>query len=195
MLGRSSTSPAGSSSSGSGSKWRGKNGDDLADLQAWRARYVPAFAATTDAATASAGGVGVGSGDIGDDGIIDVDADETHITKIRTPTHTSQPLLGFNVLALQRYVLMCAQNMRGGGMIDKPGKSRVLRLLFSVVILDVICVSLVPILTLSSFFSSTRTYTRMYNLFCRQEPRLLPHVLLAVRPRRVADLPCATHGS
>jgi hypothetical protein len=32
--------------------------------------------------------------------------------------------LPFNQLALQRYILHCAQNLEGGGMRDKPGKSR-----------------------------------------------------------------------
>ena len=32
--------------------------------------------------------------------------------------------LNYNQLALQRYVLHCAQNINGGGLRDKPGKSR-----------------------------------------------------------------------
>jgi len=195
MLGRGTPAPAPApvpaSSSGRGSSQRsGEGGDDIADLQAWRARP------TAAAASASASGGGSG------DGIIDADVEvgSAQLTKIRVPTASSQPLLGFNVLALQRYVLMCAQNMKGGGMIDKPGQCHIAWGMWACDACDVIChvlncvlnalrrVLLAPTLTPSSFLPS------LPHAHARQEPRFLSHVLFPIRPSRFADIPRAAHG-
>ena len=87
---------------------------DLADLQAWRAAAAAAAAAGADRNEYR--------NESDDEDVIDLDT-AVESTKIRNPSPTSQPLLGFNVLALQRYILMCAQNMSGGGLRDKPGKA------------------------------------------------------------------------
>ena len=60
-------------------------------------------------------------GEIGLDLDLDIDLSETR--RLR-PVDDTSGSLPFNQNALQRYILHCAQNLEGGGMRDKPGKSR-----------------------------------------------------------------------
>eukprot|EP00606_Chrysophyceae_sp_TOSAG23-5_P000330 GSChrysophyteH2.ASY1.ANO1.1529.1 assembled CDS len=51
---------------------------------------------------------------------LEIDADGAGSMKV--PTDMAGEL-AYNQLALQRYILYCAQNIEGGGLRDKPGKS------------------------------------------------------------------------
>eukprot|EP01034_Spumella_vulgaris_P022491 gene22491-28619_t len=57
---------------------------------------------------------------------VDEDEEEMDLSEALPVRHVrdTDGCLGFNQKALQRYVLHCAQNLDGGGMRDKPGKSR-----------------------------------------------------------------------
>lgn len=95
------------------------NGSDVYDMEQFLAHS--ASTATNKAAAAD---------QVNDDGEIGVeinleplDVDLAEAKRIRQVDDTSGNL-PFNQNALQRYILHCAQNLEGGGMRDKPGKSR-----------------------------------------------------------------------
>ena len=108
-----------------------KDGDivasDIADLELWRLQQaMDKRQAEEKKEKAGAGGLeGDVDVDVDVDLDIDLDLDDEGgtIKTIKVPKSNNGEL-PFNQLALQRYILHCAQNLDGGGMRDKPGKSR-----------------------------------------------------------------------
>lgn len=80
--------------------------NDLADLHAWRS------AQSKDTEPFSKGKQNTNDPAEAEE-ITEVEAEEDMNIRIRTPSDFSAPMLAFNVLALQRYVLQCAQNLTG----------------------------------------------------------------------------------
>lgn len=78
----------------------------------------PATITTTPADQISA------DGEIGLELNLDLAIEELPEARRIRPADDTSGTLPFNQLALQRYILHCAQNLEGGGMRDKPGKSR-----------------------------------------------------------------------
>jgi hypothetical protein len=78
--------------------------NDLADLHAWRS------AQSKDTEPFSKGKQN--TNDPAETEEITEGAEDMNI-RIRTPSDFSAPMLAFNVLALQRYILQCAQNLTG----------------------------------------------------------------------------------
>eukprot|EP01032_Pedospumella_encystans_P021557 gene21557-24443_t len=105
-----------------------KNSDsDTYDME----QYLAHTNGTTSTADATANDAKPPADHISADGEIGLDLDLTDLVleelpegqRIRQVDDTSGTL-PFNQQALQRYILHCAQNLEGGGMRDKPGKSR-----------------------------------------------------------------------
>lgn len=94
------------------------NGSDVYDMEQFLAH-----SASSAAAKAAAADQVTDDGEIGLEINIELDADLTEAKRIKHVDDTSGNL-PFNQNALQRYILHCAQNLEGGGMRDKPGKSR-----------------------------------------------------------------------
>lgn len=90
-------------------------GSDVYDME----QYLAHCASKSRAADAISA-----DGEIGMDvGAIDAELDLPEARRIKKVDDTSGNL-PFNQNALQRYILHCAQNLEGGGMRDKPSKSR-----------------------------------------------------------------------
>jgi protein farnesyltransferase subunit beta len=104
------------------------NGSDVYDMEQYLAHNCKnkeergGVATGTTAATTTKDMVSP-DGEIGSDLDLDLDIDLSDAVGIKKVDDTTGTL-PFNQNALQRYILHCAQNLEGGGMRDKPGKSR-----------------------------------------------------------------------
>jgi hypothetical protein len=92
-------------------------GSDVYDME----QYLAHDAASVPEATSTGKDAVSADGEIGIELELALDLPEAKRIKKVDDTSGNLP---FNQNALQRYILHCAQNLEGGGMRDKPGKSR-----------------------------------------------------------------------